>query len=66
MDAKLQDDIKQNITQVNSTYQWLEKLYYNDHFANMFTRMRLNTLMSACKYVEDNLTKMSLVHLKEE
>ncbi len=58
MAEKVIDDLKDHITNLEELKIWLDKVYYDSDFSNMFDRRVLTLMAAGTNYLVINLTLM--------
>ena len=54
-DDKLLDDLGKHITNLTDFEAWIDKVYYDSEFGNMFNRPVLSILSQAIGFLRDNM-----------
>ena len=57
-DEKILTDFDENIDRVTKVKEFLDRIYYADSFSTLFNRPVLSLLITATRYLIDNLNEL--------
>lgn len=65
VDDKMLADFDRHTENVTELKDWFDKLYYDPEFSVTFTRPVLSFMITACKFLIENLNKLKTIYIAQ-